>query len=68
MALTPALLCLWATCLALHGGTPRVDRQGAIWMRLPSGADTLLSWPVEDAGDAIVRAAERAPVAMWGAA
>lgn len=67
MALTPAILALWATCLALHGGTPRVDRQGAIWMRQGRG-DLLLSWADEDVGDAIVRAAERAPAAMWGAA
>jgi hypothetical protein len=62
-----AILYLWATCLALHGGTPRVDRQGAIWMR-QGRADTLLSWADEDVGDALRRAAEQAPRELWGVA
>lgn len=62
------VVALWATCLAHHGATPVVGSDGATWMRSLDGTDTLLAWPVESVADALVRAAEKAPVESWGAA
>lgn len=66
--MTPAITSLWATCLSLHAGTPYADRQEAIWLRHRNGSETLLAWPGEDVGDALVRAALTAPREMWGRA
>lgn len=64
--MTPAIIALWSTCLSLHAGTPYADASGALWLRHRNGSETLLSWPIEDVGDALVRAAMTAPREMWG--
>jgi hypothetical protein len=60
-------VALWATCLALHGGTPVTDAAGVVYLR-HRGGDTVLFWPVEEPVDALVRAAMSAPRECWGVA
>lgn len=63
--LPPDVVALWATCLCWHGGTPRIDAGGAVWMVTPTHEQVLM-WPAEGIDEALVRAAMSAPRGLWG--